>query len=494
MTSSAKQLAGRALMVDVAGTSLSDAEKDFLRDNHIRAICLFRRNVRDAEQTRALVGELQAVCGKDVLIAMDQEGGAVMRTLFLPQAPNGMAIAASGDEQLSYQVGRAVARGLASIGVNMNFGPVLDLSNNPQNPVIAERSFGEHPEVTARLAAAWVRGHEDEQIATCLKHFPGHGDTHVDSHLDLPVVRKALAELEDYEFAPFRALLPDSPALMTAHILFPELDGNWPATLSPAILGELLRQRWNWQGVAISDAMNMKAIRERWGQAQASVHALAAGADLALVLQHPAEIAASLQALQQAEQEGTLSHERLAEADVRVSQLIARYPSQIRTYDTTQRLEDETLFASAWRRALTAYRQPQRPANRVLRLVLQQEAASDGISEAGLPADKLIAILRQHFDLDIVRFAARSELDWNTLPQDGMYTVLASTTRERYGVRESASWVPDLHLALWNPYAAADISAPALLTYGFANAALQAVVDWLLGTLEAQGTMPARLA
>ena len=489
-----ERLAGRALMVDVAGTRLSDEEKVFLRDNHIRAICLFRRNVQDAAQTRALVADLRATCGADVLIGIDQEGGAVMRTLFMPQAPSAMALGAIGDEGLAYNVGRAIARGLASLGINMNYGPVLDLNNNPQNPVIGERSFGEHPETTVRLAAAWMRGHQDEGVACCVKHFPGHGDTHTDSHLDLPVVNKSRAELEDYELAPFRALLPHSPSLMSAHILFPELDGNWPATLSPAILGDLLRQRWNYQGVAITDGMNMKAIRERWGQAVGSAQALRAGADLSLVLQFTDEMVASREALQTAVADGSLSEARLVEADARVNTLIRQYPSLTRDYSTEQQDTDIALFATAWRRALTVHGHAVRPTSRRLRLVLQQQAPSDGVSEAGLSADTLITVLRQHFELDIVTFTHRSELDWASLPQDGRYTVLASTTRERYGARESASWTPDLHLALWNPYAAADLGSPALMSYGFATAALHAVSDWLLGDLDANGYMPARLA
>lgn len=494
MSQDLNRLAGRALMVDVAGTTLSDTEKTFLRDNHIRAICLFRRNVQDAAQTRTLVQQLRDACGDDVLIGIDQEGGAVMRTLFLPQAPSAMALGAVGDEALAHDVGAALARGLASLGINLNYGPVLDLNNNPQNPVIGERSFGEHPESAVRLAAAWMRGHQQENIACCVKHFPGHGDTHTDSHLDLPVVDKSRAALDDYELAPFRALLPHSASLMSAHILFPQLDEAWPATLSPAILGTLLRQQWGYQGVAITDGMNMKAIRARWGQAAGTAQALRAGADLSLVLQFVDEMAASRQALVDAVHDGSLGTARLAEAEQRVNALVARHPSRTRSYSPAQEAADVALFASAWRRALTAHGQPLRPTSRQLRLVLQQQAPSDGVSEAGLSADTLIGVLRQHFDLDVVTFASRQALDWATLPQDGRYTVLASTTRERYGAREAASWQPDLHLALWNPYAAADLNAPALLTYGFADAALHAVADWLLGTLDATGRMPARLA
>lgn len=498
MSDTLQQLAGQALMVDVAGPRLGEEEAAFLQQLGARAICLFRRNVPDEASIRRLIADLQCALGEDILIGMDQEGGAVMRTLFLPAAPSAMALGAVDDAELAEKVGAAVARGLASLGVNWNFAPVLDLNNNPANPVISERSFGEDPLKATRLARAWINGHLSEGVACCVKHFPGHGDTHTDSHLDLPVVDKPKAELRDYELSPFAALADLAPGMMSAHIRFPTLDADWPATLSPAILQQLLREQLGYQGVVITDGMNMKAIRERWGQAQGSAQALAAGADLSLVLQFPDEMEESKQALIAAVAAGRLSEARLQEAAARVDALIRRYPSRQRDYDAAQRAADADLFADAWRRALTAHGQPQRPpAGATLRLVVQDQAPSDGVSEAGLSADaliaRLIAQLSRRFSLEVIRYQRREELDWRRLPQDGRYTVVASTTRERYGARERAEWRPDLHLALWNPYAAADLDAPALISYGFADAALDAVAQWLAGEIDAAGALPARL-
>ncbi|AXE29843.1 beta-N-acetylhexosaminidase [Chromobacterium phragmitis] len=490
-----EQLAGRCLMVDVAGPVLSEEEAARLQRMRVRAICLFRRNVPDAASTRRLAADLKRALGDDILIALDQEGGGVMRTLFLPQAPAAMALAAVGDDELARRVGGAVARGLKSLGVNWNFAPVLDLNNNPANPVIGERSFGADPARAAALARAWMEGHLAEGVACCVKHFPGHGDTHTDSHLDLPVVDKPQAELRDYELAPFKALSAHAPALMSAHIRFPSLDPEWPATLSPAILTGLLRRELGFAGVAITDALNMKAIRERWGQAAGSVQTLKAGADLSLVLQFPEEMEASFEALRAALQSGELAQARLEEAAERVDALIRRYPSRDDyDYAAEQRAADEALFADAWRRALTPYGDaPTLPAGQRLRLVVQDQAPSDGVSEAGLSASKLVAALSHRHALEVVRFQQRAALDWSTLPQDGVFTVLASTTRERYGRREQQTWKPDLHLALWNPYAAADIAAPALISYGFADAALEAVSRRLAGEIAAAGRLPVEL-
>jgi beta-N-acetylhexosaminidase len=481
-------------MVDVPNDTLSAADAAFLRQHHIRAICLFRRNVTTAESTRKLIADLKAAMGDDVLIGIDQEGGAVMRTLFMPAAPSAMALGAVGDDTLAYQVGAAIARGLASLGVNWNYAPVLDLNNNPRNPVIAERSFGADPVKAARLAGAWMAGHLGEGVATCVKHFPGHGDTHTDSHLALPVVDKARAAIEQYELSPFHALIKQTPGLMSAHIVFPAFDTERPATLSPAILQTLLRDEWDYQGVAITDGMNMKAIRERWGQRRGTVMALTAGADLSLVLEFRDEMADSHQALLDAVASGELTVERLQEADARVNAMIQRFPSTVRAYPAEQEAADQALFADAWRRALTLEGEARRPplGSRV-RLVVQADAPSDGVSEPGLPARVLIDKLAPLYQLDVVAYDRRDSENWSQWSDDGVFTIVASNTRARYGERERNTWRPDLHLALWNPYAAADLPCPALVTYGFASPALDAVVDWLKGNLQATGTLPAPL-
>jgi len=187
---------GQLVMVDIQGKSLDAATAAFLRENQVRAVCLFRKNLGTEAEVRQLTRDLREVMGPTALIGLDQEGGSVVRATFLPQAPSAMALGAADDEQQAENVGAAVARGLASIGINWNFAPVLDINNNPANPVIAERSFSEDADDVTRLAGAWMRGSLKEGVACCVKHFPGHGDTHVDSHLALPTVDMSRAELD----------------------------------------------------------------------------------------------------------------------------------------------------------------------------------------------------------------------------------------------------------------------------------------------------------
>ncbi|MCS0614116.1 glycoside hydrolase family 3 protein [Massilia kyonggiensis] len=484
-----RQLAGRLIMIRLFGTELDADTAGFIRANRIRGACLFRQNMTDAAQLTRFTGDLKDAMGADALIALDQEGGAVVRALWVPPPPSAMALGAAGDATLARDVGAAVARAIRAMGFNWNFAPVLDLNNNPRNPVIAERSFGADPDTATRLALAWMAGSDSEGVACCVKHFPGHGDTHVDSHRDLPTVDKPLPELERFEFAPFRTAAPHAPAVMTAHIVYPALDADNPATMSRAILHDLLRTQWGYDGVIITDGMDMHAIAHRYDAGDAAVNALVAGADMVMAIGSRETQAATIAAIAAAIEDGRLPLDDVHARLDRLDRLARAHPAGAMPYATED--ADRALMADAWRRALTARGQPQRPApGSKVRLVARQDVVSDGVSEAGVPASAIAAMLSALFDVDLVTFADAETFDWNALPQDGRFTILASTSRRRYGPHARTTWTPDLHLALWNPYQALDFAAPALMTYGFAAPALDAVRAWLAGEIEARGKCP----
>jgi len=484
-----RRLAGQLVMIRLFGTSLDADTADFIRANRIRGACLFRQNMLDATQLTGFTAALREAMGPQALIALDQEGGAVVRALWVPPPPSAMALGAAGDPDLARDVGAAVARAVKAMGFNWNFAPVLDLNNNPLNPVIAERSFGADPARAGALAQAWMDGSLSEGVACCVKHFPGHGDTHVDSHRDLPTVAKPLDQLERFEFAPFRAALPTAPAVMTAHIVYPALDADNPATMSRAILHDLLRDRWGYDGVIITDGMDMHAIAHRYGVGEAAVKALLAGADMVMAIGSRESQEATLDAIAAAIADGRLALDEVRARLERLNRLAARYPAATQAYATE--LEDRALMAHAWRRGLSALGRPQRPAAGArVRLVARQDVVSDGVSEAGVPASAIAASLARLYDVDLVTFEDAETFDWDALPVDGRFTLLASTSRRRYGPHARANWKPDLHLALWNPYQALDIDAPALMSYGFAAPALDAVNAWLAGSIEAEGRCP----
>ncbi|NVD73041.1 beta-N-acetylhexosaminidase [Duganella sp. BJB1802] len=484
-----RKLAGQLIMIRFPGTVLDAATADFIRANGIRAVCLFRGNMTDSEQLAKLTADLRAVMGPESLIAIDQEGGAVVRSTWVPAPPAAMGLGAADDTDLARRTGAAVARAVKALGINWNFAPVLDLNNNPHNPVIAERSFGAEPLRAAELAMAWMAGSHAEGVACCVKHFPGHGDTNVDSHRDLPTVNKPVEELDRMELAPFRIASGAAPAMMTAHIVYPTLDPDYPATMSRRILTGLLRDEWQYKGIVITDGMDMHAIAGRYGVGKAAVRALAAGADMVMALGTTETQNETLDAIAAAIASGEVPMAEIEQRLARLSALALAYPCKPRSYK--EDAADRELMAEGWRRSLTAHRAPVRPApGAKVRLVVRQDVVSDGVSEAGVPAEGVAASLRRLYDVELTTFADADTFDWNALPQDGRFTILASTSRLRYGEHARATWKPDLHLALWNPYQALDIQSPSLMTYGFAQPALDAVNSWLCGELEATGCAP----
>lgn len=484
-----RKIAGQLIMIRFPGTVLDAATADFLKANSIRAVCLFRGNMTDSEQLGKLTADLRAVMGPESLIAIDQEGGAVVRSTWVPAPPAAMGLGAADDTDLAYRTGAAVARAVKALGFNWNFAPVLDLNNNPHNPVIAERSFGAEPQRAAELAMSWMAGSHAEGVACCVKHFPGHGDTNADSHRDLPTVNKPVGELDRLELAPFRIASAAAPAMMTAHIVYPTLDPDNPATMSRRILTGLLRDEWKYKGIVITDGMDMHAIAGRYGVGNAAVRALTAGADMVMALGTPETQDETLNSIAAALASGELTTDDVRLRLERLSALALAYPCKPRSYN--EDAADREVMAEGWCRALTAYGQPRRPAKGAqVRLVVRQDVVSDGVSEAGVPAETVAASLRRLYDVELVTFADAETFDWSALPGDGRFTMLASTSRLRYGERARATWRPDLHLALWNPYQALDIQAPALMTYGFAKPALDAVNSWLSDELEATGRAP----
>ena len=491
----ARKIAGQLMMIRMPGTELSAEMANFLREHHIRAICLFRQNMLNAEQLGKFTADLREVMGPEALIAIDQEGGAVVRATWVPQPPAAMSLGASNDAVLSREVGAAVARAVKSLGINWNFAPVLDLNNNVDNPVISERSFGSDPKKAAALAMAWMEGSLSEGVACCVKHFPGHGDTNVDSHRDLPTVDKSRTELDALELAPFQMAAArgtaSAPAMMTAHIVYPQLDGENPATMSPKILTGILRDEWNYQGVVITDGMDMHAIAGRYGVGNAAVRALAAGADMVMALGTTETQLETLNALSAAIEAGEITQSDVQQKMARVSKLAQEYPCQPAPYPAVVERADAALMLKAWQRGLTAHLSPKAPAaGSKVRLVISADVVSDGVSEAGVTAEKVAAKLGTVYEVEVTTFAKESSFDWSSLPDDGRFVILASTIRLRYSQHARSTWKPDLHLVLWNPFLTLDIAAPALITYGSATPALQAMADWFAGRISADGVMP----
>ncbi|MEV7995796.1 glycoside hydrolase family 3 protein [Streptomyces sp. NPDC086077] len=294
----------------------------------LASVGLFGRNISSPDQLAALTAQLRAE-RDDVLVAIDEEGGDVTRLEVRTGSsfPGNHALGAVDDVELTREVAAELGRRLAACGVNFNWAPSADVNSNPDNPVIGVRSFGADPALVARHTAAYVTGLQSAGVAACTKHFPGHGDTNVDSHHAVPRIDADPAVLGDRELAPFRAAIAaGTRAVMSAHILVPALDPDRPATLSGKVLTELLRGDLGYDGLIVTDGMEMQAISATYGIERGSVLAVAAGADAICVgggLADDETVRRLRDALVAAVRAGELPEERLADAAERVRKLAA---------------------------------------------------------------------------------------------------------------------------------------------------------------------------
>ena len=319
-----RQACARLLLVGFPGRDL-DGDLAGLIDAGVLGAILFARNVASAAETASLVRALKARAARPFPVSVDQEGGRVARLRGKPYTPLPpmRAIGRRSDVETARRVGELLAFELRATGFDWDFAPVLDVDSNPSNPVIGDRSFGAEPAAVATLAVALGEGLERGGVASCGKHFPGHGDTTQDSHLTLPVLQHGLERMVSVELVPFAAYARAGLAsVMTAHVRFPALGEDVAATLSRGSMTGLLRNRLGFRGVAVSDDLEMKAIAD---PAAAAVEAVRAGVDVLLVCHHAAVQHRVLDALVEALRRGHISEERLREAHARIDGLVQRF-------------------------------------------------------------------------------------------------------------------------------------------------------------------------
>ncbi|WP_327730821.1 sugar hydrolase [Streptomyces sp. NBC_00487] len=319
------EAAHRCLVAGFDGTTTVPDTLKRLIDRGLGGVILFTRNIRDADQVRELTGVLRML-RPDLLVAIDNEGGGIGHLVAAgaPEVPGSWALGAADDPRLTAACADALAGHLLSLGITASYAPVADVQSRPENPIVRTRAFGGDPELVSRHLRAWIEATEARGVASCAKHFPGHGGTVTDSHHELAVDPRPYERLD---LAPFRAAVDAGvPMLMSAHVVFPALDPDLPATLSPRILSELLRGELGFDGVLVSDALEMKAIADRYGEAAGARLALAAGADQVIVAVPDLEVTlACRDAVLDALRTGDLAEERVVEAAERVQRLALRY-------------------------------------------------------------------------------------------------------------------------------------------------------------------------
>lgn len=304
------------------------AFEDLVRRGRVGGAILFRRNLGgDLGAVRAQNQWLESLASDEpLLIALDQEGGRVQRLRDpFPELPPMRALGDQGDPEVCREAGASIGRALRNLGFDQDYAPVLDVDSNPANPVIGDRAFSADPVAVAELAVAFAEGLESAGVASCGKHFPGHGDTSQDSHLLLPRLPHDRARLDAVELVPFAAAARAGIAsIMTAHVVFDAVEPGPPATLSRPALS-ILRQELGFEGVIVSDDLEMRAIADHQGVSEAAVAAIGAGCDQLLVCHHPERLEAAFEAIRAAVEKGALEPERVAEAAERVRRMKARF-------------------------------------------------------------------------------------------------------------------------------------------------------------------------
>ena len=336
---------GAMLFIGIHGTTCSEDTARMLESLRPGGVILFARNVAkkrrnfpfgnrkkrnfvDLQRVEQLVRDLRdAHPDPDLLIGIDQEGGRVQRLREpFPQLPPMAELGRQDDIEKTKNAVRVQAEALRELGINVNFSPVMDIHSNPNNPVIGDRSFGERREIVSRHGVAVIEAMASVGVASCAKHFPGHGDTEIDSHLGLPVVKQVRKTLEEREFHPFReAVKAGVPMVMTAHIIFPSLDPIHPATMSKEIITGRLREAMDFEGVVVSDDMEMGAMRDHYSFERALSQSMGAGVDMWLICADSSLQSRAKQIILDGVANGDWSEERIFQSATRVRRVATRY-------------------------------------------------------------------------------------------------------------------------------------------------------------------------
>lgn len=321
---------GQMFFIGISSESIDEMTKHFIKEKNVGGIIFFKDNLNSSLQIVTLLNEIKLL-NKDnsipLFLGIDQEGGNVNR---LPKEilslPTNHSIGIVNDEMFAYEIGTILGKQLATFGFNVNFAPVLDVDSNPNNPVIGKRSFSHDPLIVSKLGLQVMKGIQSENIIPVIKHFPGHGDTSADSHLQLPVVNKSFEELASLELIPFKkAINEGADMVMVAHILLPQIDNTAPASLSKTIITDILRENLEFNGVVVTDDMTMKAITNHYSIQEAAVLSVKAGSDILLIAHDEENILIAMNELISAVQSGEITEQRINESVVRILRLKQLY-------------------------------------------------------------------------------------------------------------------------------------------------------------------------
>ncbi|GGA11758.1 glycoside hydrolase family 3 [Paenibacillus marchantiophytorum] len=321
------------IIAGIDGYTVDSATRELLAEEHVGGIILYKPNVQNTNQLVQLTNSLKKTNAGNKLplwIGVDEEGGRVTR---LPdeliKTPTSKEIGSKGSTKFAYNIGHLLGKELNAYGLNMDFAPDLDVNSNPNNPVIGDRSFGSNASIVSSQGIQVMSGLQSQQVVSVVKHFPGHGDTSVDSHIGLPIVQNDLARLRKLELVPFaEAIKHQADAVMVAHILLPKVDPDNPASMSKTIMTDMLRKEMGFQGLIMTDDMTMGAITTNYGLGEAAVKSVLAGANIVMVGHEPANVMKVITALREAVRSGRIPVDTIDQSVNQVMKLKQKYHLQ----------------------------------------------------------------------------------------------------------------------------------------------------------------------
>lgn len=525
--SSFSQQAGQLMVFGFQGTQITNEIKSLIHENALGSVILFSRNIKNVEQIRQLTLNLQmeakrAGLNQPLMICTDQENGEVRRlidgaTLF----PGSMLLGAAGKPKYAQQVGLLTALELRDVGINWNLAPVVDVNNNPRNPVINVRSFGGHSHFVAEMGRSFMIGTQQAGVISTLKHFPGHGDTDRDSHLDLPVIHQDMKRLQTVELYPFAECIhAGADIIMTAHVYFPAIEnhGGLPATLSKKVITNLLRERMGFQGVITTDCMEMNAISERFGTAQGAVMALQAGADLIMVSHTYEKQRETINKVVRAYERQELSETSIVQSMERVHKLKEKYLNwknvlHREKIDTETRksilLKHHRIAMTIYQAGVTIARDPQKMiplSNSTKTLFIYDEKIH--FTKVEDPNESMEVFEKIVHNLDNrAKIICQSDLVLTQLRQSmesgetNYRSAIILTAENNIGTGDS-NWINQLNtiipvivIAAKSPYVLNSLSASVccICTYERSAPAIEVALLALFGKIKVQGKLPVKI-
>jgi beta-glucosidase-like glycosyl hydrolase len=482
-----------------------DSISALIQQYNVGGLCFFQGGpIRQAMQTNAY----QSVAKTPLFIAIDAEWGIGMRLDSVESFPRQLSMGAFASSDLVYQMGAAIADQCKRLGIQINYGPVIDINNNPSNPVINDRSFGQSKSKVIQQGVAYMKGMQDNGIMATAKHFPGHGDVNVDSHFDLPVINKSRAALDTLELEPFKALINAGiESIMVAHLSVPAIDDRpkYATSISPKAVNGLLKKELGFKGISVTDAMDMKAIANYFPQGEANVQALLAGNDMLCL---PGEVGQSIDKVRQAVKERRIKR---SEINTRVKKiLVAKYKYGLdvsKQIDTTNIIADlnqsvGTINAAMAQQSLTFLRATNSPIlnNKTAYLAFNAKSATSfttSIASAygvkvfytsGKDANELALIndSLKAYNQVLVGLHGYSRRPAN-------HFEIPAATLQFLNEKGHEDWI---HLIFGNPYAVGDFNTINNILFAFEDTkhSHAAVQKWLEGKLQAGGTLPVTIS